>query len=254
MTLIEIAHRVEKLTIDNSPTICTAIGVAGVLSTAVLTGKATIKAVRILEEKHQTNFDDLPPLSRPDVRHIWKEFIPPATVGVITITAVILANRISSGRAAALAAAYSLSEKAYAEYKDKVFEKLGAKKEQVVRDEIAQDRVNRTPVGKQEVVITGNGDVLCFDSLTGRYFISNMETIRKAMNDTNARILSDNYASLSDFFYRIGLSATTISDEVGWNVDNLMDIHFSTVMSEDSKPCLSLEYHVAPIRDYYRLH
>ena len=253
MTFSEVFSRVEKLTMDNAPSICTAIGVVGTVSTAYLTGKASIKAARIIDrEREQWNSRD-PFASMEKFKLVWTLYIPPVGVCVVTVIAIIGANRIGSRRAAALAAAYSISEKAFTEYKEKVVERLGEKKERVFRDDIAQDQVNRNPVGKREVIITGNGDVLCYDSLTGRYFNSSIESLRRAENTINKKILADNYASLTDFYDLVGLSSTTISEEVGWNLDNGLELDFSTVLSEDDKPCVVVNYKVSPVRYYYKL-
>lgn len=248
MTLIEVAKRLEKMTLDNSASICTAIGVVGTVATALLTGKATIKAVRILDEKTDKHTSN-----KAKAKLVWMLYIPPVGVGAVTVVSIIGANRIGSRRAAAIAAAYSISEKAFTEYKEKIIEKIGAKKEIGFRDEVAQDQVNRNPVGQREVIITGNGDVLCYDSLTGRYFNSSVETLRKAENEINKKILSDNYASLSEFYDRIGLSNTVISEEIGWNLDNMLELECSTTLSEDNKPCVVVNYKCTPIRFYYKL-
>jgi hypothetical protein len=251
--LIDIVKRVEKLTIDNSPSICTAIGAVGTVTTAYLTAKATVKAVRIVDAEQKLYQSDYKMDIFDKAKLVWTLYIPPVGMCVVTVASIIGANRIGSRRAAAVAAAYSISEKAFSEYKEKVIEKVGEKKERAVRDDIAQDQVNRNPVGEREVIITGKGEVLCYDSLTGRYFNSNIESLRKAANDINKQILADNYASLSEFYDRIGLSNTTFSEEVGWNLDNMLELVFSTVLSEDDKPCISINYEVAPIRFYYRL-
>ena len=184
----------------------------------------------------------------------WKEYIPPAISGALTISAIIMANRIGTRRTAAMAAAYSLSDKAFSEYKEKVVEHIGKNKELKVRDEIAQDRVNDAPVGTREVIITGGGEVLFFDMYTSRYFKSDMETVKKAMNDVNYMILNHDSASLTDFYDKIGLSRTKHSDDVGWNHDKLLDIQFSTTMSEDDRPCIAIDFKAAPIRNYFRMH
>lgn len=234
----------EKLTIDNSPAILTTVGVVGTLATAILTGKATFKAAEILAEENSADPKD-------KVRLVWKEYVPAAGVGVIAVVSIVGANRIGSRRAAAIATAYAVSEKAFSEYKNKVLDKVGENKEREIRAEVAQDRVNRTP-GSREVIISGT-DVLCYETFTGRYFQSDMETLRKAQNDINAKILNDTYASLTEFYDRIGLESTTYSEEVGWNVDNLMELHFSTIMSEDNRPCICIDYTVMPVRKYYKL-
>ena len=57
-----------------------------------------------------------------------------------------------------------------------------------IRDEIAQDRVNANPPNSREVLIAGTGEVLFFDMLTGRYFQSTMEDIKRAENKVNYRV------------------------------------------------------------------
>jgi len=260
MTLITVAKRVERLVSDNSPIILTAIGVSGTLVTAFLTGKASIKAFDILNEEFShlekilsdEEFEKIYTL-RYQFNHVWKLYIPAAGMAAITISAIIGANRVGTRRAAALASVYSLSEKAFAEYKDKVVEKMGANKELALRDELAQDRVSRNPASEREVIITGNGEVLCYEAFTGRYFNSSMETLKKAQNDTNYQVLNSMYASLSDFYSKISLPTTSYSDEVGWNSDKMLELHFSTTLSEDGRPCISVGFLVAPVRDFYRL-
>jgi hypothetical protein len=257
VSVTEILKRVEKLAVDNSPAICTAIGVVGTITTAVLTGRAALKADDILyeatEERYtQTGDLDYQPTLKEKVLLVWPVYIPPVTTGAVTITCIIAANRIGNRRAAALAAAYTLSERAFADYKDKVVEKIGEKKAIAVRDEVAQDKVRTTKKSDREIIITGT-DVLCLDSISGRYFVSNVEAIRKAVNDINFKIRNDNYASLSDFYNLIGLRNTSISDEMGWNLDVNFDVEFSTALTEDDKPCVVIMYRLQPIRGYSRL-
>jgi hypothetical protein len=255
MNLSAIARKAERLLANNSPAILTAIGVVGTLTTAYLTGRASFKAAEIinLEEINQPKGweeGDIP--LKEKVGLVWKLYIPAAGTAALTVASVILANRIGTRRAAAMAAAFSLSERAFEEYKTKVIEKIGEKKEQQVRDEIAQDRLDRDPVSSREVVIAGDGNVLCYDSYTGRYFNSTMETLRKAQNDINHQVIHDHYASLSDFFDKIGLSQTKLSEEVGWNLDQMLELDISAGMSDDSRPCLVVSFEVSPARNYFR--
>lgn len=254
MTLSNLAKKAEKLIADNSTVILTAVAVTGTITTAVLAGRASFRAAEILDlENYNRELSDIPePMDiREKVDLTWKLYVPAIGTGALTIACIVGANRIGTRRAAAMAAAYSLSEKAFVEYKDKVIEKMGETKEQKVRDAIAQDRVDASPVSSREVIITGGGDVLCYDSITGRYFESNVETLRKAQNDINHQIMSSMYATLHEFYNLIGLPSTLYSSEVGWNNDNLLELEFSTVLSEDGKPCLSVEYRTYPIRGYY---
>jgi hypothetical protein len=259
VNLGDVLKRAQKLTIDNSPAILTGVAVAGTVMTAYLTGTATLKAAEVLkneENRFESNHPDyaIDPLDlKEKVALTWKLYIPPVTTGLLTVTCIIGANRIGTRRAAAVAAAYTLSEKAFSEYRDKVVEKLGEKKEQAVRDELAQDRVNRNPANSSQLVVIDGRSVLCYEAFTGRFFLSDMETLRKAENDTNHQVNNDYYAALTDFYDRIGLDKTSMSDEVGWNCNKLLEVQYSTTLAPDGRPCISIDYAVAPIRDFYRV-
>lgn len=256
MHVVTLAKRLGKVAADNSPVLLTALGVTGAITTAVLTGRATYKATMLIRsEQIATALDGNPELTpKQQFQLVWPYYISPAASLVFTCTAIVLANRIGARRAAAVAAALSISERAFDDYKEKVVEVIGKNKEQKVLDEIAQDRINRDPVGKTEVIVTGGGDVLCYDMYTGRYFRSDMETLKKAQNDFNYKLLNSFYASLSDFYNLIGLSITATSDEVGWNSDQQLELEFSTTMSDDQKPCIAINFRPMPSRNYFRLH
>lgn len=252
MTFHNYLKASEKLVIDNSPAILTGVGVVGTLATAYLTGTATVKAERILREDAYENHGNV--FFQHDIkdraRMTWKVYIPPAITATGTVAAIVGANRIGTRRMAALAAAYTISEKAYSEYREKVTEHLGKNKEQKVRDEIQQDRVNDNP---STIVLTGDSSVLCYDKFSGRYFESSMEDLKWAQNSLNHTILNSYYASLNDFYNLIGMHNVSVGEEVGWNLDELMELEFTTVMSENNKPCLAIDFRVTPIRGYHRI-
>jgi hypothetical protein len=251
-----IAKQAEKFTTDHSPQILTGIAVAGTIGTALLTGKATLKAHNLIKYetmKRDSNSEPYYATTKDKVVWSWKEFIPPVAVGALTVASIITASQIGTRRAAALAAAYAVSEKAFGEYKEKVVEKLGENKERAVRDDIAQDRVRNNPVSENQIIVSGGGKVLCYEPFTGRYFMSDMETLKKAQNDLNYMVLNNYYASMSDFYDLIGLDRTKLSDDMGWNSDKLLELTFSTVLSDDDRPCMVMDYQVVPIRGYSRV-
>lgn len=258
MVLMDVVRKSEKWAIDNSPLIFTAVGTAGVIATAFLTGKATFKAAEVLAEEAEARgfyeADSSKPYftTKEKAQMVWKLYIPSAVVVVLSCGAIISSNQIGTRRTAALATAFTISEKAYAEYRDKVAEKLGAKKEEGIRDEIAQDRVNRDYDGK--VIVMEVGKQLCYDSWSGRFFESDMESIKHAVNRLNYQINGQNYASLTDFYDFLGLPRTANSDEIGWNVDKLLDVHYTTTLAPSGKPAIAIEYRVEPVRNYFRLH
>lgn len=246
-----IIKTAERLSIDNSPAILTGIGAVGTAATAYLTGKASFIAAQLIhdaqhdEDLKETGHDLT---KREKVELVWKEFVVPVSAGTITIASIVYANRVSTKRAAALAAAYTLSDKAFGDYKEKVVEKLGIKKEQAARDELAQEKVDKNPSSKNQIFVTGNGDVVCYDLYTGRYFNSSMESLRKAENEVNLYVIHNGRARLNDLYNHLGLSNIKMGDEVGWTPDRPLDIEYSTTMTDDSRPAISIDYQVTPIR------
>jgi hypothetical protein len=266
--LAQKAQHLKFLVGDNSPLILTSMGVVGTVGTAYLTGRASFKAARILDQEN-TEFPVEVDLEYEDeegdlvkdeilktnlstvgkVKLVWKLYIPPVAAGATTIACIVAANKISSKKIAALALAGGISERAFQEYKDKVIEKLGDRQDTKIRDEIAQDRVNKNTTS-QQVVLAGDGEVLCFDLTSGRYFKSTVEDIKRAENKVNWELIHYGYSNLTTFYDELGLAPTTHSDSVGWNLHNKMEVKFSTVMSPDNRPCVAVDFTKQPISEY----
>lgn len=258
MDLSMLLKRVGKVAADNTPAILTALGVSGTLSTALLAAKGAFKAANTIAEAEQhgtltsvideeevpVKFDDLAFKSK--VELTWQCYIPAATSAALTIAAIILAARVQERRNAALASAYTVVEKSYAEYRAKNVEKLGKKKEQELRDALAQDKVDRNPVSHSTLIVTGKGDHLCQDAWSGRYFTSSKNLVDRAVNDFNALLMKNSYASLSEFWSLLGIPPTTESDYIGWRSDKHLEIEHSGVVDETGEPALSFAFRVLP--------
>jgi len=269
MALSHLINKISSIAQANSTGILTGMGVAGVISTAVLTAHASFKAVKIIEKAEDDRIRKLveedghseadlraylsPMAFRRKAELVWKTYIPPVGMGVLTISSIILANRVAGKQAAALAAAYSVSERALSEYREKVIEKIGESKESDIRDMVAEARMQKQPLNSREIIIAGTGEVLCFDILSGRYFQSSVEEIKKAENAVNFEIVNFLHCSLSKFYDEIGLPPTGFSDLMGFNTDHRCQVRFSAQMSSDDRPCLAIDFLVDPIHNYHKL-
>ncbi len=236
----DFIRKTNKYTHRHSPLIMTGVGVVGVATTAYLSAVAGWKSKGRMENEDPT-------MSNVDkAKLLWTFYIPPVATGVATVGAIAYANKLGSKRTAAAVSAYTLTERAFAQYRDKVVEEIGSHKEQVIRDDIARAEVAKKT--SETIILAGSGEVLCCELYTHRYFMSSMENLRKAQNDINAMIMSELYISLDEFYYAIGLPSTAHSAELGWDSDKLMELEFSTVLTEDGRPCLSFNYnYIKPI-------
>jgi hypothetical protein len=271
--ITQVAKNLGGMISKNSPTILTGVAVAGLVTTTILGIRATPKALSLVDDHLWAKYEEDDPhgnmtfaewlgtnedgyswkdranfLTRKEIFKItWRLYLPTIAVGVVTIACVIGANRISLRRNAALASLYGITEAAFKEYQSKVVETIGKNKELKVRDEISADHVKRNPPGQKEVIFTGRGEVMCYDSISGRYFKSDIEQIRRSVNELNRNLLSDMFLTLNEFYDAIGLSGTSLGDQMGWDIDKgMLEINFSTQLTEENEPCLVLNYKVEP--------
>ena len=243
--------------IEHSPEILTGLGIAGMITTTVLAVKATPKALKvidhekkIIEEETGEPVEKLKPIDT--IKVAWKCYIPAAVTCAASAACLIGATSVNAKRNAVLATAYKLSESALTEYREKVVETIGEKKEKEIKDKVDKGRIERSPASKTEVIITGNGETCCYDYYSDRHFKSDREKIIRAMNEISRKLLIDGYVSLNDFYYEIGLKGTDYGDKMGWNTDTvrkLIEPRFSAQLDE-GVPCLVVDFEVPPKYDF----
>lgn len=241
MNLSNLVKQSGQLVKSNIPEILTALGVSGVITTSYLAGKASYKVARD---------EDAPPWmsNKEKIKRHWKLYIPTAVSGTLTIGCIIGASKATGRRTAAAVTAYSLTERAFSEYREKVVEEIGKGKEQKIRDQIVQDHIYANPVAPG-VIVGGSGPVLCCELFTHRYFRSEMEALKRAENEINHKIVHQLYVTLDDFYDILGLAHTTNSGNLGWDSNKLLELKFSTVLSESNEPCIAFEYnYTKPLR------
>lgn len=243
------AQKVFRSIQKHSPEILMSVGIGGMITSTILAVRATPKALILLEQRKKESEEELKPLDY--VKTTWKCYIPAVISGLGGAACLIFSNSVNARRNAALTTAYAISETALKEYQEKVIETIGEKKEQTVRDAIAKTKIDNNPVEKREVIITNSGDTLCYDAISGRYFKSDIEKIRKSVNELNKRMLEEMYISLNDFYYELGLEGISIGEDLGWNVNKgLIDLVFSSHLATDETPCLVIDYRVPPKYDF----
>lgn len=237
--------------VKHSPEILTGLGTAGMIVCTILAVRATPKALKLIEEeKKEKGVEKLTPVET--VKAAWKPYIPAIAVGTTSVACIIGASATNYRRNAALTAAYKLSETAFTEYREKVIETIGEEKEKEVKSNIAKDRVEKNPVSKSTVVVTGSGNTLCLDETSGRYFYSDKNYIEKIQNDLNRRMLYDicGYVSLNEFYDELDIDHLDIGDKIGWNTAHMIDIHIEGGVSDDGRPCLVIMHNNPPKYDY----
>lgn len=198
---------------QNSSTILTGLGGAGVIATAVLAVKATPKALTLIEEAKKEKGEDLTTFEV--VRVAGPAYIPATLVGVSTIACIFGANILNKRQQAALMSAYALLDNSYKEYREKVKELYGEDADVKVRDELAKD--------KHKGQRPDDGKRLFYDEFSERYFESTTEKVLRAEYQINNWLAQGGGVFLNEFYEALGIDAVDYGDYIGWSAYELCD-------------------------------
>lgn len=226
----------------HSPEILIGMGIAGAASSVIFAIKATPKAMILLEEKRQELG-----VEKLEAKEIIKTaapvYIPTAVSFGVSVACIVGASSVNARRSAALTAAYTLSESTLRTYRDKVLETVGEDKECEIRQKAAIEQQQKTPEPQALVVSRAAGQLKCFDSLSGRYFVSTKNEIDKAVNEFNRQLRDDMRISLNDWYDLIGLDTNKLGDMLGWDIERgYVETCYASRLDEDGLPCLVVNY------------
>lgn len=251
----------------NAPTILIMTGITAMASSTYWAVKATPKALALKEkaevEKNKKagtfkgdKVNDWIPLTKVEiVQTCWRCYAPAFITGVLGAACLIGANSMNLRKNAALAAAYALSETNFKEYREKTLEEVGEKKEEKIRNAVAEEKITKNPVNTSTVLETGNGDTLCYDAICGRYFKSSIEKLKSALNELNMELVQDGYVSLHQYYDLIGLPDGMFGDDLGWSINDhhstvQLDLSAQLTKDEAQTPCMVVAFKYGPIYNY----
>lgn len=226
------------------------VGIGGFIFTTVLAVKVTPKVMQKLEQrKGDLGVETLP--MKETAKVVVAGYVAPIMTGMLSTACVVSSCAVGNRKNASLMAAYTLSETALKTYQDKVVETLGESKAATIKNEVVSNEISRNPPTKTEVHITEKGNTLCFDRLSGRYFMSDIDKLKKIENELNRVMRDEDFISLNDFYDEVGLEHVDLGSDLGWRMDDgYIDIEFTSHLTPDGAPCLALSYRVMP-RYYY---
>ena len=252
----------------HSSTILTCLGATGVVITTITAVKATPKALELIKDeidrqnhklvkeandagqKNIVRIDKLHPL---DVMRVaWKCYIPAALIGVGTITCIFGANFLNKHTQASLVSAYSLLDRSYKEYKDKVNDIYGEDSDEKIIKAIAKDKYSSIPFKVNEE------KQLFYDMQAGRYFESTLADLYKAEYELNLVYAKYGYVSLNDFYDLIGIDRIKGGFDIGWSSEvsdvlygyDCIEFEHEIVTLEDGLTCYVLMMLTPPTADY----
>ena len=275
----------------HAPLIAAGVGIAGVIGVAVSASRDTLKAKRKMDAERDSidfaisrikqraaeikgenansheNADPQKSFNLKSASYellqkvkyvvplVWKCYIPTAVISAATISAVFLSWKFGRTQLKVSKLATYMAEQTFQTYASNVKRRLedgSLTEETLAREESEAKGLVKTKDSSSAIVINGD-QVPVLDRYSGRTFHSSIANIREAVNNVNEEIFGSMYSSLTDFYDHLGLDATGVSDEVGWNADHPLKVSFSTTILENGQPALVMDYELDPYAGYSEL-
>lgn len=242
----------------HSPEILMGAGIVGVVTSAVMACKATLKLDDVLAESKET-VDKIHEVSEnPDMIAEGKEYTeddmkkdltivytkaglkvaklyaPAIVVGGLSIAAIVSGHRILRKRNIALAAAYTAVDKGFKEYRGRVIEKFGEELDKELKYDIKAKEVEETVVdekGKEKKVKKtietvgqnlGSPYAKFFDESCRGWTKDpeyNLMVVRDVQDYANRLLRMKHHLFLNEVYDLLGIQRTTAGQVVGWIYD-----------------------------------
>ena len=193
------------------------------------------------------------------IKMVAPSYILPASLFGISATCFILNTIQAERKIATLAGLYSMSERGFEEYRNKVKEIFGDRKELKVRDEIAADKAKASY--QTAYILTGDGNYPCLDAWSNTKFKSSQLTIEKARIAVLDRLRNEMYISLEEVYEEMHLPIRKDQDgmplidrsDIGWNQDNPPEFVYTYTGDSNGEPMMVISFMPPPYPDFKRL-
>lgn len=241
----------------HAPTILFGAGVVGVVATTVMASKATLKLDEIITETNdkydlakaildrgEANYQeadynhDLIVIKVTAAKQIGRLYGPSVVVGVISIACLTGSHRILTKRNVALTAAYSVLEKGFNEYRQRVIDEYGEEKEAEIRYSVETREIETTGKDGKKSKKNENKIGPKSASIYARYFDDSSTSWQKQpeyntfflkcqQNYANDLLTARGHLFLNEVYDMLGIKRSQAGSVVGWVVskdgDNFVD-------------------------------
>lgn len=240
----------------HSPEILVGAGCVGVVASAVMACKATLKVNEILEETkkevnnvHQVLSDETISTevyseedSKKDLAVIYtktglklvKLYAPAVGLGVLSIASILSSNHIMRKRNVALMAAYTAVDTGFKEYRGRVIERFGEQLDHELKFNVKAEEIEETIInenGEEETVkkIVETPEI-GGESVYARFFDAgnkgweddpeyNLMYIKQVQTYLNEKLRANGHVFLNEAYDEFGIPRTRAGAVVGWIYD-----------------------------------
>lgn len=258
-TLIRTTNKIGLILKKNSPKILMGVGIAGSVVSTVLACKATLKVKDILDEKNETveqihncvedetldyneedKKKDLTILYAQTGVKLAKLYLPSIALGALSIASIVSGYKILNKRNVALAAAYTVVDKGFKNYRKNVVERFGEEVDRELRHNIKAKQIEEKYIDKDGNEKTRKKKVyeISEDKKPGegiseyaKFFDEwntdehskdpeyNLMFLRKQQDYANEVLKHQGYLFLNEVYDMLGIPRTQAGQVVGWIYD-----------------------------------
>lgn len=254
-----VVGRTKLLAAKVSPSAAITFGVVGMVGTAVLASRATLKAQSVVED-HKKMIDDtlvaykefkdkkddngILVYSEEDFKRdqivawsktavaMMKLYAPSVALGVVSISAIMYGRNQFKGRLAAVSAAYQLAEASLTRYRDTVRDEVGDDKEYELFSRTISKMDKEDDSDEAQAVVAPKTP-----SCYARFFDENSTVWRKnalenrlylhsQQNYFNDLLVSRGHVFLNEVYDALGLERTSSGQVVGWVLDRNKEYNY----------------------------
>ena len=202
----------------------------------------------IAELKEGGKEPDKKELAKIYVESYWKT----AVLFSFSVAMVACNSYFDAKEITGLASAYALTEKKLIDFKEATTAIVGEKKTDEIEKEVTKKNLSKAVASNNTIINTGNGTTLFFDDWSGRLFYSDIEKVRRAVNDLNQDMFDDGYVSADDLYWRLGLPQSGMGTHMGWCMDasKKFNVSFGSMLTENDEPCVTIHFSEPPYYNF----
>ena len=239
----------KKLLKQNSSTILTCVGAVGVVATAIMSARDTIKAVELVKKKEASYTK----LSKKEIiKTAAPAYIPTAIVGLSTIACIFGANVLNKKAQASLASAYALLDQSYKEYKTQAKKVYGEDADKNIKEAIAKNYYEDS-----DITMKDDEKQLFFDFHGLQLFTSTIDEVKTAEKTVNQMMSSTGYVPLNVFYEMLGIECTDIDYEIGWSLGSCKEYGYDQITffhdkieNDDGTEIMAITMATEPVEDF----
>jgi anti-sigma28 factor (negative regulator of flagellin synthesis) len=231
---------------EHSSEFYTGCAIGGLIMSVIFGAKATVRAVRKVEKrKEELGVEKL---------SVWETIkvagpcyiLTGLTMGLTTYTIVKpVSDEMKKGQI--LATSLMISEEARRSFEEATNEVVGEHKVEEIRDKIAKDRYNDTPVA-----VSSNkkpGEKIFVETLVNHeFYLKDTRELDILEKDMELDIVNYNFVSLNDWLYRLHIPAVDEAiGELGWGPGNGFSLKRTWIENDYGEPVCLITHTTPPL-------